>query len=874
MADAKTRVTSTKKRAEKAMPNHQLKEARQMRGWSQQYVANQIGADYYYLSRWERGTASPSPYYRQKLCELFEKNAYELGFLQEKPVGEGLEGAVESGTLHPTRTEDMLYSFVLPATGEPLGREDMLASLTAQLCLEPAQRMCALYGLPGVGKTTLAAALFTQSRILDHFRDGFLWANVGTQPNPLAVFSRWGRLLGISDAEAARFTSIEAWSQALHLAIGSRRLLIVLDDVWRSEDALVFKIAGAHCAYVVTTRFSTVALQVAGTGAVAVPELPESVSLSLLERLVPSLVACEPQAAHKLIRSVGGLPLALTLVGKYLQVEMHSGQPRRLFTALARLHTAEERLRLSAPQALYERSPSVSHNEPITLQSILAVSDHLLPAEAQETLRALAVFPAKPDTFSEEAALEVSRTSTSTLDILSDMGLIESVGIGRYTLHQVIADYARVHQRSQIPYARLVAYFLQLVTAQETDYERMEVESNNVLAALEAATTLGLHADFIQLTHASMRFWVERGLYALAMTHLEKAREFAEREQETPTLLRILLHLGNVALKQGKYDQASQQLQQGLVLMQGDEDWELTCDMQILLGRTALFQCQYQSADAYLQQGVALARQHGDTQRLGAVLKSLGAGANEQGQYALAETYFKESLDLVRQGQDVVLLIELLTCMGQNASFQGDYAQAEVSWQEALVLARTIGYRHALSILLGNLGATAMELGHYAQAEAYLREALANSRQMENREFACADLGNLGAVFLEQEEYSQAYRSLEEALDLTRQTKNIWLLCGVLNYWGELHLRCPSLDINIAEIAFGEVYELASVGLQDYKAEALFGLGRVALRQGNVSDARRLGQESLAILDVIGNRTRTKVAEWLKTLPAQETEIE
>ncbi|WP_201387620.1 helix-turn-helix domain-containing protein [Ktedonobacter sp. SOSP1-85] len=874
MEDAKARVKSTKKRSEKAMPNQQLKEARQMRGWSQQYVADQIGADYYYLSRWERGTTSPSPYYRQKLCELFGKNAYELGFLQEKSVEEEFEGAVESGTLQPTRTEDMLYSFVLPATGEPLGRDEILASLTAQLCLEPAQRMVALYGLPGVGKTTLAAALFTQSRILDHFSDGFLWASVGTQPNPLAVFSRWGRLLGISDAEAARLTSIEAWSQTLHLAIGSRRMLIVIDDVWRSEGALVFKIAGAHCAYVFTTRFSTVAIQIAGTGAVAVPELPESVSLSLLERLVPGLVACEPQAAHNLIRSVGGLPLALTLVGKYLQVEMHSGQPRRLFTALARLHTAEERLRLSAPQALYERSPSLSRNEPITLQSILAVSDQLLPAKAQEALRALAVFPAKPDTFSEEAALEVSHTSTGTLDVLSDMGLIESVGIGRYTLHQVIADYARVHQRTQVPYYRLVAYFIQFVTVQETDYELMELESNNILAALEAAATLGLHADFITLTHASMRFWVERGLYALAMTYLEKAREFAELEQDTPTLLRTLLHLGNVALKQGKYDQASQQLQQGLVLMQGDEDWELTCDVQILLGRTALFQCQYQSADAYLQQGVLLARQHGDTQRLGAALRSLGAGANEQGQYALATTYFKESLDLVRQGQDVALLIELLSGMGQNASYQGDYAQAEAYWQEALVLARKIGYRHALSILLGNLGATGMEQGRYAQAEAYLREALANSRQMENREFACSDLGNLGALFLEQEDYSQAHRYLQEALDLTRQTKNTWLLCGVLNYWGELHLRCPDLDISVAEAAFREVYELASVGLQEYKAEALFGLGRVALLQGNVYDACKLGQESLAILDVIGNRTRTKVAQWLKTLPVQETEIE
>jgi transcriptional regulator with XRE-family HTH domain len=63
----------------KAIPNLRLKEVRELHGWSQKYVADQIGADNYYLSRWEHGTASPSPYYRRKLCLLFGMNAKELG---------------------------------------------------------------------------------------------------------------------------------------------------------------------------------------------------------------------------------------------------------------------------------------------------------------------------------------------------------------------------------------------------------------------------------------------------------------------------------------------------------------------------------------------------------------------------------------------------------------------------------------------------------------------------------------------------------------------------------------------------------------------------------------------------------------------------
>lgn len=61
-------------------PNQRLKSERELRGWSQAYLAEQIGAYNYYISRWERGEMMPSPYYQQKLCELFGKTAEELGF--------------------------------------------------------------------------------------------------------------------------------------------------------------------------------------------------------------------------------------------------------------------------------------------------------------------------------------------------------------------------------------------------------------------------------------------------------------------------------------------------------------------------------------------------------------------------------------------------------------------------------------------------------------------------------------------------------------------------------------------------------------------------------------------------------------------------
>src|SRR6266567_3928773 len=102
---------------------------------------------------------------------------------------------------------------------------------------------------------------------------GVLWAGLGPAPNVLSLLSRWGTLLGLPAAEAARLTTSEDWAKALHSMIGMRQLLLVIDDAWHIEAALAFKVGGPRCAYLVTTRFPPIALHFASDDAIVVPEL-------------------------------------------------------------------------------------------------------------------------------------------------------------------------------------------------------------------------------------------------------------------------------------------------------------------------------------------------------------------------------------------------------------------------------------------------------------------------------------------------------------------------------------------------------------------------------------------------------------------------
>ena len=52
-------------------PNDHLCHEREIRGWSQEDLAEKVGTSQKVVSRWERGESIPLPYYRQKLCKLF-----------------------------------------------------------------------------------------------------------------------------------------------------------------------------------------------------------------------------------------------------------------------------------------------------------------------------------------------------------------------------------------------------------------------------------------------------------------------------------------------------------------------------------------------------------------------------------------------------------------------------------------------------------------------------------------------------------------------------------------------------------------------------------------------------------------------------------
>ena len=89
----------------------------------------------------------------------------------------------------------------------------------------------ALRGAGGYGKTTLAKALARDPDIQDAYFDGILWAELGEKPERLvAILSD---LITLLSGERPQLETINAAAAKLGEALGDRRILMVVDDVWR-----------------------------------------------------------------------------------------------------------------------------------------------------------------------------------------------------------------------------------------------------------------------------------------------------------------------------------------------------------------------------------------------------------------------------------------------------------------------------------------------------------------------------------------------------------------------------------------------------------------------------------------------------------------
>ena len=683
--------------------------------------------------------------------------------MSETPTGDSFDmpGDFRQATIYIKSTVPGAPAIRIPFQRPPRAehftdRERELAQLLSDL--QPG-RVVTLCGPGGIGKTALAAEaiwkLAPAGQRPERFPDGVVFHSFYGRPNAALAFEHIVR----SFDETARDTSVGA----AYRVLSGKRALLILDGTEETDDlGAVLEVRGG-CGVLITSRRR----QDAVAERQDVKPLQPDDAVELL-RAWGKGQAADEAAAQRICEVVGRLPLAVRLVGRYLN---QTEEPAAEYLAWL------EETPIEALSHGEHREESV---DLLLERSLAQVSEGARRALAVVGLLALAPFGVEPVA---QAMGLAARGAKRLLGELVSYGLLLRSGQGYEVSHALVHTYARRRMAAgEEAVERLAAYYDALAREQREKglegYRRLDAERGHLMRVLagceegerwEAARRLVWAVDgYLDI----QGHWTDR---ATALEVGVKAARSLNRRRDEEAFL-IMMGLASGAL--GQVEQAIEYYKQALTICgeighRPDEGNALGN-----LGNAYSALGQVERAIEYHEAALEIAQEIGHRRNEGACLGSLGIAYRALGQVERAIEYHEAALEIA---QEIGHRRNEGACLGSLGIAYRALGQVEraIEYHEAaLEISQEIGDRRGEGNRLGNLGIAYRDLG---QVEAdgdrpgaieYYEAALEISQEIGDRRMEGSVVGSLGIAYRDLGQVERAKEYLQQALAIFEEIKS------------------------------------------------------------------------------------------------------
>ncbi|PIA50697.1 hypothetical protein AQUCO_01200130v1 [Aquilegia coerulea] len=169
------------------------------------------------------------------LGKEIEKVFFKLEDISQRRQRYGITNMAK-GTISSTTNEMLLRrSYPHAEDDATIGLEDQTCSLVAEL-LKEEDRLCvvSIYGMGGLGKTTLAKKVYNHCDVKTHF-DCYAWTSISQHPSIGEVLQEILRKVSaLMRTDTREMNEVELVEQ-LFAILEEKRYLVVLDDIWSKE---------------------------------------------------------------------------------------------------------------------------------------------------------------------------------------------------------------------------------------------------------------------------------------------------------------------------------------------------------------------------------------------------------------------------------------------------------------------------------------------------------------------------------------------------------------------------------------------------------------------------------------------------------------
>jgi predicted ATPase len=637
-----------------------------------------------------------------------------------------------------------------------VGREPEIESV-ADLVVRDHVRLITLTGPGGVGKTRLAMAI--AARLAPEYPDGIRFIDLALVPVADLVPSALASDIGLSSAGDRLISDLKAYFR-------TRRLVLVLDNFEQVTQAAplladllstapdiailvssrtVLRLTGEHEFPVPPLSVPPPAVPPAelsepGTDAEVTEALQYPAVRLFTERAQSGvggfrLTSQNVRVVAEICRRLDGLPLAIELAAAKVGLLSPEALLRRLDNRL--------RLLTGGARDVPERQR--------TLRATLDWSFELLDKPAQQLFARLGVFAGGFDLPAAEAvrgdgdalpaagSLDAADTVDS-LAALMDASLVrqeEGTVEPRFTMLETIREYARERLSDgaqwREAHERHSRYFTTLAEQAAPELEgpspmagldRLEVDYDNLRAAMEWLVEQGPLVSAVELGWAIWRFWWFRG-------HTEEWARLGEKilaeSDELPPfdLARALAGIAYMLLASGEKAKAQPLFERSLPLFEQAGNEFCVALAEGSIGYLSVVNHEYDRATRLLNKSLELQKQLGNDAYVALVYNFLGQIPLSQGDAGRAAELFTKALAAARCVPDRLSLLLSLYDLAVSRQVLGDLTSAAGLLGEGLTLSAETGDEASVAYHLQELATVLGKLGDPERA-ARMRAAAAS----------------------------------------------------------------------------------------------------------------------------------------------------
>lgn len=626
------------------------------------------------------------------------------------------------------------------------GRRNELAAISHHFS-DPRVVCIVVSGLAGIGKTALVRQ-YVATSARERFPDGVAWLD---GRNLAHEVGRLARRFGWNSTPAEATTALEWILQELQ----EKAALLVIDDCdMQGETLRLLPLVGGRCRTIITSRNVKLRHELpVHASSIHLSSLDHSSAIALLRESTSPLANGTDEDLDRLVDMVGGLPLALALVGRLLT------SPG---TTVANLRTRLERDLL---RPLESAATGLSSGIESTFKSVIAS----LPEDRHRVLIALGT--CAPNTrvaaVAKVSGVGEEDVTSALLDLAERSIAMSTMDPERpWSLHPLFRAVARTDALSPSLAKVHLSWVQEHITEhlEPIDWQDLDQEIPEILTAIERLLDEEEIDHATQLLRAILGHMYRRGRFVDIEPLLQKAIPLALAQNR----LFVLVALADIHERTGKLSIARDELRQASTVADTNVDPDLDTYLQVLRSEDVCDAGDLAGAIAYKRNHLSMLQQRGSDEMLANAHLSIGVHLLFQNRTDEASIHLHEAHQIAQVSGDIPVQASTFDALGTLYVRRGDIKSAVQYLNEALTCSIRSGSRLAEGHALGGLGTCYLSVGIADRALGFLQQSLLIFEEIGDVWGQAIQLANLGDWNLSLGNLTEATSYFAKALAIYR----------------------------------------------------------------------------------------------------------